>query len=584
MHSKGSQTVSFNSLSSANAMAKAVGVVLLAVVVGRFLSAAIRNWPEAEEVKNVVTVENEDLSSGAEGTTMRLSAGGPLATSDHRQLLLFQLQTSDPALIGHPETPHVGDKRSMSDFADELIGGIGERGDGKRQLGMMFGPVSWDLTDEQIRTQIREAFEVAEEKNIAVGFHIEDSMYWNKRKDLWSDKNNVEWSDWNGTVVPHRHIGFITDPKALAPPMCYNSPAIVAETRRRARDVIGSEIRKGVDHLKSKDKANLFAGVIVGWETRMQDDSFPPNYYGYCALHNLGYSESNPPPDINKALEQVVANWIALWATSIEQAGIAKEDIFMHIAYPGPLGLATKAHLKAVYGLSTDSERDFYKGASLDLLKLKTNTSPGFSVYGMDTFPSLLQFLDSIGNPRWSICEGNAIDLAKAFSHLSDASSFTSNTKLTSAQDYVPSASMEQFLAFAYNHGATFVNLFGWDKSHADAAFAAAVMGPASIVAYRKFLKGQSLSETAASAAIPPVGRPGAYTPPSFSSPPGSPELLAEKVARIQSELPAWLKTHESRKPELAMLFQQLDARQRARDMNGAQSTADAILRLIESN
>jgi hypothetical protein len=106
-----------------------------------------------------------------------------------------------------------------------------------------------DLSDDQTRTLIKEAFAVAEEKNIAVAFHIEDSMFWNKREDLWSNRNNVEWSDWSGTVVRHRVIGFVPNPTDLAPPMCYNSPAIGAESSRRARDVIGSEIKKGIERL-----------------------------------------------------------------------------------------------------------------------------------------------------------------------------------------------------------------------------------------------------------------------------------------------------------------------------------------------
>ena len=99
-----------------------------------------------------------------------------------------------------------------------------------------------------------------------------------------------QWSDWSGTVVRHRVIGFVPNPTDLAPPMCCNSPAIIAETNRRARDVIGSEIKKGIDRLNASGKPYLFAGVIAGSETRMQDDSHPPVYYGYCALHNLGYS------------------------------------------------------------------------------------------------------------------------------------------------------------------------------------------------------------------------------------------------------------------------------------------------------
>ena len=132
-------------------------------------------------------------------------------------------------------------------------------------------------------------------------------MFWYNRADLWSDRNNVEWSDWNGTVVPHRIIGWVLDGRpVLAPPMCYNSPAIKAEAERLAREVIGGEIRKGLEHLYGIGKPYLFAGVIAGWETRLQDDSQPQVFYGYCALRNLGYSAANPPADIDAVLQGVV--------------------------------------------------------------------------------------------------------------------------------------------------------------------------------------------------------------------------------------------------------------------------------------
>ena len=77
--------------------------------------------------------------------------------------------------------------------------------------------------------------------------------------------------------------------------MCYNSPAIVAETTRIARDVIGPAIKAGIDRLNASGKSHLYAGMIAGWETRLQDDSSKSAndsepQYGFCALHNLGYS------------------------------------------------------------------------------------------------------------------------------------------------------------------------------------------------------------------------------------------------------------------------------------------------------
>ena len=504
-------------------------------------------------------------------------------TENSTKYVLFQLMTADPAILGQPDTPHVGNKMLMDTFADQLLTTIGDRGDHvNRHLGMVVGPLTWDLTDDQIRSVIQDAFAVAEEKDIAVGFHIDDSMFWNKREDLWSNGNNVEWSDWTGTVVPHRVIGFIPNPTELAPPMCYNSPAIIAETTRRARDVIGSQIKKGIDHLNSRGKSYLFAGVIPGWETRMQDDSHPPVYYGYCALHNLGYSASHPPSDMDEALERAVADWIALWAKNLEQAGIPKGKVFMHIAYAGELSEGIATHLRQVLG--NDPRRDFYKGANPNILALSTYANPGFSIYGADGFGSLHKILASHGNPPWGISEGTDIELSQAF-NLSSASTYTNDTRPKPASEYAPTATMEQYLGRAFNHGAVLVNLFGWDKSHEDAAFATATMGTPAIKAYRKFLKGETLSETA-SAAPPAAGRVSSSSAPQESGrqPSDKVQELSDKMQRIQGEVPAWIQAHPDRKPELASLFQNLDSYVRANNMAGAQQTADAILRLIQTN
>ena len=48
--------------------------------------------------------------------------------------------------------------------------------------------------------------ELALETDVAVGFHLDDSMFWTRRKDLWSDPNNVEALDWDGTPSTGRRL------------------------------------------------------------------------------------------------------------------------------------------------------------------------------------------------------------------------------------------------------------------------------------------------------------------------------------------------------------------------------------------
>jgi len=120
----------------------------------------------------------------------------------------FYTGGSTPILTGIPTSRTLQTKADIEQRVDNIANAIGQTGDHfHTQLGFWVGPLGWELSEQETRQLIDDAFAVAEEKNIAVGFHIEDSMFWNNRQDLWSDRNNVEWSDWKGTAVPHRIVG-----------------------------------------------------------------------------------------------------------------------------------------------------------------------------------------------------------------------------------------------------------------------------------------------------------------------------------------------------------------------------------------
>jgi hypothetical protein len=168
---------------------------------------------------------------------------------------------------------------------------------------------------------------------------------------------------------------------------------------------------------------------------------------------------------------------------------------------------------------------------------------------------------NSCGSWKSPICEGTNIDLSNAYTNFSDAWTLTKETRLTPAAEYAPSATMEQYLARAYNHGAVLVNLFGWDRSHADAASATAIIGTPAIRAYRKFLKGEPLTDEALAATAPhAAGSMSSMPGPNGSALQSSERVqeLSDKMRRIQREVLPWVKAHPERKPELESLFQQL--------------------------
>jgi hypothetical protein len=459
----------------------------------------------------------------------------------------FHTGVSTPVLAGVNHSQEIHARADIEKQVDNIASAIGYTGDHvRRQLGFWVGPVGWDLTDQQIRQLIDDAFVVAIQKDVAVGFHIEDSMFWNSRQDLWSDKNNVEWSDWQATVVAHRIIGWVADGKPiLAPPMCYNSAAIKREAMHIAKDVIGAEINRHLEHLNSIGKGHLFMGVIAGWETRMQDDSDPAVYYGYCALHNLGYSAFNVPKDTDQLLQGIIADWVTLWAKSLSNAGIPRDKIYTHIASPAKVPSNLLGHFNIL--------RNLFKDSDPNVTAFNKYSYPGFSVYGANSFSVVHRIISEHGSPRWGVSEGSSISLADAF-----------NGHASGRID-----SMESYLAKVFNHGGAYVNLFGWIAGNRD-VFASAAGGSSALAAYRKFLTGQTLSEAS-------VGTLQMQS----STIDVAVETLPSKVAKIQSEAPAWLKAHPDRQSELDAQFRELDAYMRSNDPVNAVKTANTILNLM---
>jgi hypothetical protein len=67
--------------------------------------------------------------------------------------------------------------KDITNTVDDIIRAIGNVGSKDRKLGFIPGPLALDNTNEEIRQLIRASFAIANEKNIAVGFHLDDSMF-----------------------------------------------------------------------------------------------------------------------------------------------------------------------------------------------------------------------------------------------------------------------------------------------------------------------------------------------------------------------------------------------------------------------
>jgi hypothetical protein len=129
--------------------------------------------------------------------------GSVVANAQPRETryLSFQIFTYGPnpriATLGEGPNPiaRFPDKFTLRDYIDDIKRRIGSVGSPQTRLAVMLGPLSFDHTDADVAKFIALGFDLAIETGVAVGFHIDDSMFWGRRKDLWSDPANVETMD-----------------------------------------------------------------------------------------------------------------------------------------------------------------------------------------------------------------------------------------------------------------------------------------------------------------------------------------------------------------------------------------------------
>jgi hypothetical protein len=391
--------------------------------------------------------------------------------------LVFQIFTAGPGFRTagdrHAITS-IPDKYFLESAVSNIVSRIGERGDKNHRLGFALGPLALDHTDEQLRTLIRQSFEIARSQRVAVVFHIDDSKFWMNREDLWKNSANVEWLDWNGTPNTGQYLHWGEKWK-LAPVICVNSREITEEAYRIANKVIGAAVAEELSGLNAEEINEVFGGVIVGWETNIGEDYKTRSRLGSCALTNRGFSKSNPPENSDEELEAALNEWIGIWAGGIADAGIPENRVYSHTAFksqkqyeeehPRESDKATLSYRKYV-GYATPSASFGYQWRA------------GFSVYPeREVIESIYQELERRNNPRWALAEG-------------------ANVVMHDGRPRVADESMESYLARMFNHGAALVNLFGWGIPGPN-PFRISTESDDSIKAYRKFLRGGSLTEIA---------------------------------------------------------------------------------------
>ena len=461
-----------------------------------------------------------------------LAAGGTGATET--RYLTFQLMTGLPGYAGPPPMPgrFSLSKAQVADFVRSVVKAIGTPGNARHQLGFAVGPLCFDMSDVETRQFIRDAFSVAREADVAVGFHIDDSMSWGHRKDLLANPDNLETADWRQLSNTGRRADWGPTPTRFPPQMCFNSPEVVAAVRKRAA-VIGAEIAKELKGLSAAGKAHLFAGVIAGWETGIGRDFETGRTLGYRALRHQGFSAGEPPKDADMERVRVVKEFMELWGRSLTVAGVPRQRVFCHVAF-------TDQGLRAADAKSSRAERVQF---ALPEVAFSPAYRPGFSTYPEGaTFRDIHAILARQGSPGWISAEGTNV----------------------SPTGMPGEPTMETYLGRMFNHGAVWVNLFSWGmggEAMRDNFFRKATEGPEALAAYARFLRGAPLAEAA-----------GGFTVQGFQG----------KVRRIQRELSDWAgRSGRQEQLRATALSQRLEQLIKERQWQEADMVADQILGLI---
>ncbi len=461
------------------------------------ISVAITNDSDAEDETVVLILNTPSYPTAAMGRkiyhTLTIQGDSP-TVSTPKKYLVFQVFTSAPnittGILGGPTTT-LALKTLMETTLDKLIAKLSYAGDvdtSAPTLGFSIGPMAHDHTDQLINDTIDAAFDTAILKDMAVVFHIHDFLFWKDADDngdgtgnkFVANLDNTENKDYAGTESGSLDIDYLksggTAPP-LAPQMCYESPAIKAESLRLAKDVIGAKIKTRFDALAA-NKKHLFGGVIVGWESNLTD--------GFCSLGLRGFSAANPPVDFDVERERIVYEYIQLWTKGVFDAGITRDKIYTHI---GPIPkkqyddlklLNTTAQIRAM--TSSTVFRAFW-------VAFNQFSNPGFSTYPAgDVFNDLDTETQNFGDVAWASAEGTNVELS------------------TVGQSGIDTINWETYLGKMFNNGATLVNIFGFDQSAGE--FTTQTEGAEAVAAYQKFLAGTTLVETPITVKTGPTGTP----------------------------------------------------------------------------
>ena len=391
--------------------------------------------------------------------------------SDSTQYLAFQLFISGST---EPAGDYKGlngfiSPEKMEDFFSAVHTEIGASSTAYRKPAIMIGPIALDFSNADIARLINKSFELAIRYDIAVGFHIDDGMFWANRPDLWKNPENVEWIDWKGTPNNSRYVDWV--PTRLAPLMCFNAPLVKMAVKEFMSN-IATTIKSNLNQLASSKKEYLYAGTIVGWETSIDPDRDTKMPSGYHALSNEGFGPNNLSDDIDQERGKILRSYIEWMSEPLMETGLPINKTYSHIGFiPGKF-YDSLAFINPSFGKRSYSEVNNF---SMPEIAFGKGYTPGFSTYPLTGI--LEEIHDLTKNTNWASAEGT--------NRIPDMPPVTSGF------------GMESYLARHYNYGCSLVTIFAFhlQGDYFIDALNDASEGPDAIAAYKKFLTGAKLIE-----------------------------------------------------------------------------------------
>lgn len=250
---------------------------------------------------------------------------------------------------------------------------------GKRRIGFgMVPPMLLAHSIPELRAIVESGFDLAEQHDLPVYFQVDDinsppNDAVGPKLRYYDDPMMCEWSTFptpgatHGTV-PELWINWGQWFSRPAIP-CLASPRLRGFARTQLREGVLKPLMARLEQLRTQDKAYLFAGINVGWETNIPDyrpgkplysiggASLPKDLHakpprvmpaanlvqtGFGALHHLGYDAAKlSAAALNDGVSEetffvgrchaVIQSYSALLAEACRTAGLPRQQVHTHM-------------------------------------------------------------------------------------------------------------------------------------------------------------------------------------------------------------------------------------------------------------